>query len=596
MMPTPQTRRFRISLRTTAALAASAVVAVLRAGPAAAIPAFPGAEGFGAVATGGRGGDVIKVTNLNASGAGSLQAALSMNKPRIIVFDVSGVITGDVTVTYGNVTVAGQTAPGAGITIAGRLLGQYSASVGNIIIRHVRVRPPPKPGSIEGNQYDAAQFSRNGKVMLDHLTISWGLDECLDLYEADDVTFQWSTIEEAEVGGHPDGNEHNYGMLNGPDGFRISVHHNLFAHNKNRNPAIANGPAEVRNNVAYNVRHGFVHHNEATGGFNIVGNYYKQGPNDSLIPFFFDDAAGAGLSYYMKDNYIDDPGDRVGVVDNPWMTPYAHSSFSSLGRPESYRSATEHNVGMGVTGHVPVTTHGSMEAYRLVLDRAGAFPRDAVTGRIVGEVEARTGAWDSHRPANLLQGLTAGMPPADADRDGMADDWERANGLDPANGMDHKTVRPSGYTAIEDYINGLAAALVPGGGSMGGTDGGTTGADASGGGPDAATDHGLGADGGPGPDGSSPPRDGGSGGGGGRDSGGDRGGADGGGSAGGGLDAGGAGDGAGGDGGGGGCGACTAASARGAGTGVGQLGAALLLAGGMMFRTRNRHRARAAAR
>ncbi len=427
---------------------------------AQALPSFPGAEGFGAVATGGRGGKVIKVTTLASSGPGSLAAALATPGPRIIVFAVSGVIVGDQTVLYGDVTLAGQTAPGAGITLAGRLFGDYDSAVGNIIVRHVRVRP--KYDGSAGNQFDAVQFSLNKKVMLDHLSVSWGVDENIDLYEAEDVTVQHSTIEESATSGHPEG-VHNYGLINGPDGARAAIHHNLFAHHKNRCPALANGPAEVRNNVVYNVRHGFVHHNPASGHFNIVGNTYIQGPNDNLYPFYFDDENGGTsgtLKYFLADNAIDDPGDLVGVVENPWLSPPAHPTFADLFMDASYRTATEFDFTKEVAGYQAIETHSSQAARALVLAQAGAFPRDAVTKRIVGEVMSRTGAWGVHAPSNLLEGLTPASPPADSDGDGMADAWESMRGLDATNGADHTKAMPSGYTAIEEYINGLADALI----------------------------------------------------------------------------------------------------------------------------------------
>jgi hypothetical protein len=394
---------------------------------------------------------VIKVTTLAASGPGSLQAALDVAGPRIIVFAVSGVIEGDVTVTHGDVTIAGQTAPGAGITLNGRLIGEYDSSVGNIVIRHLRVRPIYDGGP--GEQFDALQFSLNSLLMLDHMSVSWGVDETMDLYEANDVTVQYSTVEEAATMGHPEG-EHNYGLIQGPDGYGISVHHNLFIDNKNRNPAIANGPAEVLNNVVYNVRHGFIHHNPASGQFNIVGNVYIQGPNDDLIPFYFDDEndfSAPDLSYYLADNYIDDPGDFVGVVDNPWLNE--HPTFQDMLAPEALRATQPHTFG---GEHVPVTTQSSTEARMLVLEKAGAFPRDAVTKRVIEELENGSGDWGSHPPNDLLEGLTPGTYPTDADDDGMADDWETDHSLDPANGDDHSTVMPSGYTAIEEYINELA--------------------------------------------------------------------------------------------------------------------------------------------
>ncbi|WP_437285227.1 pectate lyase family protein [Sorangium sp. So ce406] len=443
-------RRFGCMIAAVSALSALSA-------PASALPAFPGAEGFGAVATGGRGGRVIKVTNLRTSGAGSLQAALDATGPRTIVFDVSGVIEGDVTVRNGDVTIAGQTAPGAGITVRGRLISRYSDKVNNVIVRFLRVRPV-FDGS-DGAQFDGAQFSLNSKLILDHVSIAWGVDETLDLYEADDVTIQWSTIESSATTGHPEG-AHNYGLINGPDGHRITIHHNLFAHHKARCPAVANGPADIRNNVAYNVRHGFVHHNQASGQFNIVGNAYIKGPSDQLIPFYFDGSAGAGLKYFLADNTIDDPGKFTGVVDNPWQRPYLHPSFSRLNKPESHRATTQFNFARDVPGYTPVTTHRAQDAQRLVLAKAGALPHDVVTRGVLANVARRDGAWGARTVRNLMEGLTPGTAPTDADRDGMADAWEREHGLNPSNAGDHTRVMPSGYTAIEEYINELAGALI----------------------------------------------------------------------------------------------------------------------------------------
>ena len=307
------------------------------------------------------------------------------------------------------------------------------------------------------------RFSLNRLAIFDHISVAFGVDETVDLFAADEVTVQYSTIEQSSTLG---GASHNYGLLNGPDGFGISVHHNLFAHNSNRNPAIANGPADVRNNVAYNVKHGFVHHNRATGPFNIIGNYYRQGPNDQLHPFFFDDENGGAaldLRYYLRNNYIDDPGDLVGSIDNPWATPLAHSTFGSLNLPENpYRVTTEHDF-TGYAGYVAVTTETATAAYNTVLDKAGAWPRDVVTKKSVQDSRDRTGAWGAVVPSitGLMDGLTPGTAPVDADNDGMADAWESAHGLNPTNGNDHSTVMPSGYTAIEEYINELADLLVP---------------------------------------------------------------------------------------------------------------------------------------
>jgi pectate lyase len=404
--------------------------------------------------TGGRGGQVIKVTTLAASGPGSLQAALDVDAPRIIVFEVSGVIDTDViTIPYGDVTIAGQTAPGGGITIKGRLFAEYDYGVQNIIVRHLRVRPE-YDGS-EGIQFDALQFSRVSRFILDHVSVAFGVDETIDLYEAEYATVQWSTIESSGTVGHPEG-EHNYGMINGPDGRYVSVHHNLFAHHKNRCPAIANGPAEVVNNVIYDVRHGFVHHNPAEGDINIVGNYYKDGPSASLYPFWFDDESNpTDTHYYLADNWVDDQTAACqGSVDNPW----SECSWD-LYLDSSHRATSPFDFG-AEPELVPLTVTASTEAYQAVLAGAGAFPRDVVSRGSVEDTQNRTGSWGATMPPNLMQGLSPASPPVDTDDDGIADAWEIAQGLDPTDPEDLHTPLGSGYPAIEQYINELADALI----------------------------------------------------------------------------------------------------------------------------------------
>lgn len=417
--------------------------------------AFPGAEGFGAQATGGRGGRVIRVTTLAASGPGSLQEALDQDEPRIVVFAVSGVIEADpIRIRHGDVSIAGQTAPGAGITIRGRLYG--SDGVSNLIVRHLRMRP--QFAGDGGDTYDGIQLYESSQVIFDHISVSFAVDENLDIFTVPDVTVQWSTISMAATEGHSEAG-HNYGLLSKRP--RVSLHHNLFAHQSSRNPGVGRGPAEVRNNVVYNFSRGFIHHNPPDGHFNIVGNYYRQGPDGNAKPFYFDDDPGENLAYYLADNYIDDPGDYLGIVGNPWADDLFLDVYGGLGKDESYRSDTEFDFTVEVPGSIPITTQSPQDAYASVLDAAGAWPRDVVDRTVVEETEQRTGEWGARIPPDLLAGLTPGMPPADVDEDGMADAWESAHGLSPADPADHATVMPSGYTAIEEYINGLADALLP---------------------------------------------------------------------------------------------------------------------------------------
>ncbi|MFQ6099510.1 MAG: polysaccharide lyase family 1 protein [Armatimonadota bacterium] len=417
-----------------AAAAGALLVLVSPAGGQERLPAFPGAEGFGAGTPGGRGGKVIKVTTLKPSGPGSLNAACQTPGPRIVVFEVSGVIRGDIVITEPYITIAGQTAPGAGITIQGLLRSDLRdwhkktderPHVHDVVVRFLRVRGVPGRGDVG----DCIQFSSVQNAVLDHLSLSWSEDEVIDLWaRATDITIQWCTIEESSAKkGEP---WHKFGLIAGGRSYRISIHHNLFAHHVIRSPCLGSGPADFRNNVVYHFEQGFVHHNNYIGrpGFNFVGNYYKRG-NRPWCEFRRDGR------YYLRDNVVGgklirgNPG-LPGVVDEPTPVP-------------------------------PVTTHSPHAAYRLVLARAGCFPRDAVTRRTIKEVRTGTGSYGRHAPKNLMQGLRPGRPPKDTDDDGMPDAWEDRHGLD-RHRDDSARPMPSGYTAIEQYVNGLAERLLPG--------------------------------------------------------------------------------------------------------------------------------------
>ena len=405
---------------------------------------FPGAEGYGAVTPGGRGGRVIKVTNLNAVGPGSLQEAVSTEGQRIVVFAVSGVIRGPVEIEHGRLTIMGQTAPGAGITIRGPLTTKPGPELEDIVVRFLRVRPGPHTGF---NQ-DAVSFNNVARCILDHVSLSWGSDENMGLYNARDITVQWCALEESDPVGYPDGRPHNVGLLSGPGGTRISIHHNLFAHHRRRNPAVANGPADIRNNVFYNFRDGLSHegHPPNNLGFNIIGNYYKRGPSDSQIfPFCF----VKGVSYYLRDNYID----NLGFIQDPWAEAAKMNGLKRYAN-RGVRAGSEYPV-------AKVKTHDPREAYKLVLGNAGCFPRDQVSLRTVAEVANSGGAWGRFEPAEgLMAGLQALFPPADLDGDGMPDEWEISRGLDPEDKSDCAKVMESGYTAVEEYCNMLAAELL----------------------------------------------------------------------------------------------------------------------------------------
>ena len=459
-----------LMLAAVAAFAASLVSEATPAESAPDLPAFPGAEGFGAGATGGRGGSVVIVTTLEPFGPGSLGEALAPKvcKPRTIVFEVSGVIEvpgkRDLELLCGNVTIAGQTAPGAGITLHGRVDAYGADPSGNIIIRHMRFRPPPitdKQGAVGnlGQLYDALQMSNNSRVILDHVSLSWGSDEVLDLHEnASDVTIQWSTIEVSNREGQAEG-PHNVALIAGPESPRVSIHHVLFAHHRSRCPAMAAGPAELLNSVIYNCQDGFVHHNPAEGEFHIAGNTFIQGPShENFTPLYFDDEEPGGTVYWLFQNDIQAPGQFEGIVDDISDTPLAENAFVGAASGQVIKKPTD--FARKNDKYLPVSMQPPGEAYKAVLAQAGAFPRDVITKRTIQDVQSGKGSWDAKEPDDLLEGLSPAKPPADSDRDGMADEWELANGLNPKASDDHRKVMASGYTAIEEYVNQLSDRLV----------------------------------------------------------------------------------------------------------------------------------------
>jgi hypothetical protein len=427
------------------------------------------------------------VTNLNPDGPGSLQEACAAQGPRIVVFEVSGVVSNTITIENSNITIAGQTAPGAGIAIAG-MLGSKEG-IRDVVIRHIRVRPKRAADTFAGPEgektarrvhecglanpylkeeqkvFSIAPFRAepneshhtaflNGisNLVLDHVSCAWGADEVVSLCRTPNVTVQWCSIEEGAIKeGRKYSGIHNFALFSAYlDKTRISVHHNLIAHNSRRNPTIPAGPADVRNNVLYNYRHGFTHEGEQSGDFNYVGNWLKTDANSRGVLegvswgkapatwAWFDAAA----RYFLEDNLVD--GQPAPI---PETVGKAKTPFPRLREPLVAPA---------------VTTHSASEAYELVLARAGAFPRDAVTQRTVEEARSGTGQWGRLEPkGGLMEGLTPGTAPQDTDRDGMPDEWEKKKRLDPAQD-DSAKVMPSGYTAVEVYLAERAEALVKG--------------------------------------------------------------------------------------------------------------------------------------
>jgi hypothetical protein len=418
------------------------------------LPAFPGAEGFGSTTPGGRGGKVLPVTNLDDSGPGSLREACMAEGPRIVVFRVSGLISLAQPITVKNpyLTLAGQSAPGDGICLRN---GPFEVATHDVVVRFLRSRL----GDVAGKAEDCLDLAHgSSRVILDHCSASWSLDECLSLAgNVSDVTVQWCLIAEGlDRSKHPKG-AHGYGSLaraNGP----VSLHHNLWAHHRARSPRFGDNydkppyPAfDFRNNVVYDF--GSICSGVTQGKFpvNYVANYLRPGPSSqartpitigtpSELVFFVQDNVFEGNDALTADNTrffsrVEAEGRRqVRLVDRPFAAP-------------------------------PVRTLPAKEALEAVLATVGASRpvRDAADARIVDEVrqgkgaiidsQAQVGGWPQYRQT---------PPPQDSDNDGMPDAWETAHGLDPQAPSDGAQDRDGdGYTNIEEYLNERAATSRP---------------------------------------------------------------------------------------------------------------------------------------
>lgn len=418
--------------------------------------AFPGAEGFGAAAVGGRGGRVIQVTTLVSNGPGSLGEACAAEGPRIVVFAVGGLIRGDIAIKHSRITIAGQTAPAPGITIEGRFLARPEprTRLHDIVVRFLRVRPRPATG-VGG---DAVQLPDTERVILDHLSLAWANDETIDICHASEVTIQWCTLEESDIHGHTKGDFHNFGLISAyANSGNIAIHHNLFAHHARRSPSLSpyvvGKPGDFRNNVVYNFREGLTHDGHVpVEAINLIGNYYKRGPDSGkIVPFAFHRKG----KYYLEDNYLH----GAGILDAGGRLQAGLLSWRRLFKPGTLLGAP--------VGVAPVTTHSAQAAYQIVLDRAGCFPRDRVTRRTIQEVRSGGGRWGRNGPAEpdddwFLKGLGAADAELDSDGDGMPDAWENARGLDRFDNNDHHRMMASGYTAIEEYVNQMAHRLLEG--------------------------------------------------------------------------------------------------------------------------------------
>ncbi len=420
------------------------------------LPAFPGAEGFGSTTIGGRGGAVVEVTNLNDSGPGSFREAVETAGPRIVIFRTGGTIQlrSKITITEPFITIAGQTAPGDGITFRD---ADIRISTHDVILRGIRVRvgdvnqTEDWDGIVLHTPFNVEVYN----VIVDHCSVSWAIDENISTFglgaRVRDCTFSYNISSEGLEDSHHRDGPHSKGMLLTKNNCRtVSVHHNLFAHNVGRNPKVAlDVTAEVINNVVYNF--GAATRLDPGSSANAIGNVYIPGPNTSPTVMgetnkgiMLGPVAGfPEMLLYVSENI--GPGREINEGDD-WL--------AVGGGSESLHRSTE-----PVPTFLPseISHHSVDETLDVVLDNVGATAphRDPVDLRLIQEVRSGTGrVINSQEDVGGWPFMDSGTAPTDTDGDGMPDEWEVEQGLDindPSDG--NLDSNENGYSNIEEYLN-----------------------------------------------------------------------------------------------------------------------------------------------
>jgi hypothetical protein len=465
--------------------------------PQARIPAFPGAWGGGMFSFGGRGGKVFVVTTLEDRGPGTFREACEAGGPRVVVFNVAGIIKlkERIRVRAPYITIAGNTAPGDGVCIAGDTV---ELETHDVIIRHMRFR---RGETWMGDRNDSIGGNPTGNIMIDHVSASWGLDENMSMYRhmyqppdgskelklpTVNITIQNSISSEGLNTYH-----HAFGSTIG--GLNSTFHHNLWACNTGRNPSVGMyGDFTFANNVLFNWVHRTVDGGDHRSYFNIINNYLKPGPatpKDEPISYRLLKPESE-RSKTVVDNFGRAYVNRNVVEGNARVSK---NNWDGGVQPDVKAHPREAILSQIRTNsrfsHAPLQIQPADEAYETVLANAGATlpKRDAVDERIIrsvrtGEVTAKAGAdieaelnhagYSKQAVADLIHLVPLGIithpsqvggypdyqgrPYKDSDGDGMSDDWEQNHGLNPKDASDASgDLNGDGYTNIEDFINGL---------------------------------------------------------------------------------------------------------------------------------------------
>jgi pectate lyase len=446
------------------------------------LSAFPGAEGFGTFSPGGRYGHILFVSNLNdtmdvnsSDYMGSLRWAVEQSWPedpadpysqrRIIIFKVGGIIplVDSLILRHPFVTIAGQTAPGDGITLKGN---EIIVATHDVIIRGIRVRvgdegqPTCCLDGINISTYYADSDVYN--VVIDHSSVSWAIDENMStwidpkkIYTTHDITLQWNIISEGLYNsihldeGATKVDPHSMGAILGQNGTNMTVHHNIFAHNWGRNPRISGIiNSEVINNVIYGWGNAAVEISKDKSITHVLNNYFKAGSGSRPQEVRIDPMPSDGQVYIAGNLTYDSRGSE-------------NLMQSRILMPENFKPARDF-----LFTPSNVTISSAEAAYKEVLEFAGViYPvRDEVDQRIVGDVQAGTGKIiDSQNQVGGWPPNRIAIPyPEDQDGDGIPSEWEISHGLDPNNAEDASNpamLSPAGYSWVEEYINSLMPPL-----------------------------------------------------------------------------------------------------------------------------------------